>query len=309
MSETRLKQLVGALAVVVVLWLVASVVSRAGDGAIGAGQDVAAFFDGLDAASVNSVRIERPGDTIELVAEGGAWRVNGLRSDSGSVVRFFETLTGAAVGDLAATNPANHERMGVSADSARTLELIVGESTRTLLFGKEGPRVATIYARLPDQDDVYVVEGGLWAHLTRQLDDWRNRRMLAIDTSRVARIAVNRDGDAFTLIRADTAWTFEDGSAARPSQVRSVLGELGGGLVASRFVPDSDTLSTRPAGGSTVAYSATGEVLAEVTVGRGLGEEGAGDRWGMVGGDSVRYRLPGFRVNLIVPTLESVRPE
>jgi hypothetical protein len=78
--------------------------------------------------------------------------------------------------------------------------------------------------------------------------------------------------------------------------------------VASRFVPDSDSLSTRAPGGSTVAYSATGDVLAEVTVGAGLGAEGSGDRWGMVAGDSVRYRLPGFRVNLIVPTRESLQP-
>jgi hypothetical protein len=127
--------------------------------------------------------------------------------------------------------------------------------------------------------------------------------MLAIDTSRVARIEVRRDDDEFTLVRADTVWTFDDGSEARPSQVGSLLGELGGGLVASRFVADEDSLAAEPPGGTTVAYSESGDVLAEVTVG-----SGTGDRWGMVAGDSVRYRLPGFRVNLIVPTLESVLP-
>jgi len=308
MSEKALKQLVGALAIVVVLWGAATLVSRAGGDSISAGGEVEAFFAAIEPASVTAIRIERPADTIALVAEGGTWRVNGFRADSGSVARLFEVLTTASVADLAATNPSNHERMGVSADSARTLELSVGGAERTLLFGKEGPRVATIYARLPEQDDVYLVEGGFWSHLNRQLDDWRNRRMLAIDTAQVRRIAVDRDGDRFTLVRADTAWTFEDGAAARDQQVQSILGELGGGLVASRFVPDSDTLSARPASGSTVAYSGSGDVLAEVTVGAGLGPEGSGDRWGMVAGDSVRYRLPAFRVNLIVPTRASLQP-
>jgi hypothetical protein len=308
MSEKALKQLVGALAVVIALWGTVTLVSRVGDDAAFVGSDVGSFFEGIDAASVTSLRIQRPTDTITLLAQGGTWRVNGFVADSGSVARFFQVLGDASVGGLAATNPANHERMGVATDSARTLEVTVGGVTRALLFGKEGPRVATIYARMPGQDDVYLVQGGLWSHLNRQLDDWRNRNMLAIDTSRVSRIVVNRDGDRFTLVRADTVWTFEDGTAARATQVRSILGELGGGLVASRFVPDSDTLSARPASGSTTAYSAEGDVLAEVTVGAGLGPEGAGDRWGMVAGDSVRYRLPGFRVNLIVPTRASLQP-
>jgi len=48
------------------------------------------------------------------------------------------------VGDLVATNPANHERMGVSADSARTVELDVAGATRALMFGDEGPRPSPI---------------------------------------------------------------------------------------------------------------------------------------------------------------------
>jgi hypothetical protein len=303
MSEKALKQLVGALAVVVVLWGAATLLSRSGGGSIGAGGDVAAFFDGVDAGSVTGARILRPGDTLRFGRQGQDWSVNGFRADSGSVARLFQTLEDAEVGDLVATNPTNHDRMGVSVDSARTLELQIGGATRSMLFGDEGPRLNSVYARQSGANDVYVVEGGLWNHLFRQLDDWRNRRMLAIDTSRVGRLAIERDGQAFTLVRGDSVWTFADGSAVVSQQVRSILGELGGGLVASRFVADGDSLAALPRGASTVAFSADGDVLAEVTVG-----SGTGDRWGMVAGDSVRYRLPNFRVNQISPTLESVRP-
>jgi hypothetical protein len=306
-SERTLKRLVGALAAVVVLWGVATLVSRAGDDRAGVGEEIAAFFEGVDSSSVTGARIERPRDTIALELEGGVWRVNGFASDSGSIARFLATLADAEVTEMVATNPANHERMGVSADSARALVLEVGGATRRLLFGKEGPRVATIYARAPDRDEVYLVSGGLWSHLNRQLDDWRNRRLLAIDTARVRRISVDRDGDRFTLVRADTIWTFEDGSPVRAAQVRSLLNELGGGLIASRFVGDSESLAARPPGGSTIAYAETGEVLAEVTV-SARDEEGTNDRWGMVAGDSVRYRLPGFRVDMIVPTRASLAP-
>ena len=53
-----------------------------------------------------------------------------------------------------------------------------------------------------------------------------------------------------------------------------------------------------------MAYSESGDVLAEVTIGTGTGE-----RWAMAAGDSVRYRIATFRANLITPTLESVTPE
>jgi len=303
MSQKLLLRLIGVLVVVVILWGGATLLARMGGDSVEVDDEIAGFFDGVDATSVSSIRILRPADTIELHPDGDRWRVNGFRGDSGSVARFFLSLEQAEVAGLAATNPANHERMGVSADSARTLELVVSGSPRSLLFGDEGPRMTTVYARRPGADEVYLIEGGIRNHLIRRLDDWRNRRMLAIDTSRVARIEVRRDQDEFTLVRADTVWTFADGNEARATQVGGLLGELGGGLVASSFVADGDSLAAEPPGGTTVAYSESGEVLAEVRVGSGTNE-----RWGMVAGDSVRYRLPRFRVDLIVPTLESVRP-
>jgi hypothetical protein len=304
MSERSLKQLVGALAVVAGLWLVASLVSRSGGGTIDAPTDLGATFEGVDATSVEAVRFLRPEDTIELRPEAGSWRVNGWQADSGSVARLFEAVAETSVGDLMATNPANHERMGVSQDSARTVEIEIGGATRTLLIGNEGPRFATAYARLPGQDEVYLLEGGIRAHLTRRLDDWRNRRVVVIDTSEVNRISVRRDDDAFTVVRGDSAWTFEDGSEAVARQVQSILGELGGSLVGAGVLHEEDSLATLPSGGYTVAYSETGAVLAEITIGSGTGE-----RWATSAGDSVRYRVGSFRVNLITPTLESVRPE
>lgn len=303
MSERTLKQLVGALAIVAGLWLVASLVSRGGD-SIEAPAGLGATFEGVEPTSVTAIRFIRPEDTIELRPDAGAWRVNGWQADSGSVARLFEAVAETSVGDLMATNPANHERMGVSADSARTIEIEIAGATRTLLVGNEGPRFSTAYARLPGEDEVYLLEGGIRAQLTRQLDSWRNRRLLAIDTSAVSRITVQRDDDTFTLVRGDSTWTFEDGSEAVSSQVQGLLQELGGSLVAAGIVAESDSLAGLPAAGSTVAQSEGGDVLAEVTIGSGTGE-----RWAMAAGDSVRYRIATFRVNLINPTLESVRPE
>lgn len=303
MSERALKRLVGALAVVFGLWLVAYLVTRGG-GSIDAPSEITAVFDGVDTASVTAVRFIHPTDTVELRREGDEWRVNGFRADSGSVARFFESVGEAGGGDLVATNPANHERMGVAGDSLRTLEIDVGGETRTLLIGNAGPRFSTAYARRPGSDNVFLLEGGLRTDVVRRLDDWRNRRMLAIDTSLVRRVAVDREGEGYTVVRGDSAWTFEDGSPVVDAQIQNVLQQLGGSLVAAGFVSDGDSLAALPPAGSLVAYGASGDVLAEVTVGSGTGE-----RWATVAGDSVRYRIASFRANLVTPPLESMTPE
>lgn len=303
MSERALKRLVGALAVVVGLWVVAYLVTRGG-GSIDAPSAVGAAFDGVDATSVTEVRFIHPMDTVTLRRDGDAWRVNGFRADSGSVARFFEAVSDVEANDLVATNPANHERMGVAGDSVNTLQIDVGGDTRTVLIGDTGPRVATAYARVPDQDDVYLLEGGIRPHVVRDLDDWRNRRMVSIDTSRVNRIAVERDGDSYTLVRGDSVWTFEDGSQVAERSVENLLQQLGGALVAAGFVADGDSLAALPQGGSTTAYSESGDVLAEVSIGSGSGE-----LWAMAAGDSVRYRIATFRADLITPPLERMLPE
>jgi hypothetical protein len=296
--------LVAALGGAAVLWLIVFLFSNrepASDAEITG--PIAAFFDGATDSTLTALRFSQPGGTVELRRVDGSWSVNGFRSDSGAVARFFQTLGDTEVGALAATNPTNHARMGVASDSAASLEMEAGGSTRRLLIGVDGPRPATVYARIPEEDGVYLLESGLRSYVYRGLDDWRNRRMLAIDTAQVARITVERDGDSFALLRTDSAWTFEDGNAADARQVQSLLNELGGGLVASRFVAAADSIGALPRGGTTVAYSASGEQLAAVAVGTG-----SGDRWATAEGDSVRYRIPSFRVDAIVPTLESVRP-
>lgn len=304
MSERTLKRLLAVLGAVAVLWLIVFTVSSRDSGAeTEITGPIAAFFEGATDSTLTAVRLAHPTASVELRRVDGSWVVNGFRSDSGAVARFFQTLGDTEVDGLAASNPSNHARMGVDADTSATLELEAGGSTRRLLVGLDGPRAGTIYARIPDEDAVYLLESGIRSYLYRGLDDWRNRRMLAIDTSQVRRITVQRDADSFALVRADSVWTFEDGGATDTRQVQSLLNELGGGLVASRFIPPGDSIGALPQGGATVAYSAWGEQLAAVAVG-----SGSGDRWATAAGDSVRYRIPSFRVDAIVPTLESLRP-
>ena len=262
-----------------------------------------ALFADVTPESVESVRLAGPSGGVALVRRADGWSADGFDADSAIVARLLAALASSEVGALAAANPANHERMGVSADSAITLAVEAAGRTRTILVGKQGPRFETSYVRVPDEDEVYLLEGDLRVHVRRPLDDWRNKNIVRVDTSAVTRIAVERDGEAYSVVRGDSLWTFDDGAEVDQGRVRNILAELRG-VLAAGFLSEGDSLFSLPLAASTVAYGGDGSVLAEVTLGAGDGE-----RWARTPGDSVVYRISAFRAGRLVPTLEEVRPE
>jgi hypothetical protein len=300
-SERTLKQLVGALALAVGVWLIATIFVRGG-GSIGASGEIGRFFAGVDGSSVEAVTIRRGGDTIALERGPSGWTVNGFPADSTNVSRLTTALGEAVIGDLVATNPANHARMGVTDDSAAAVELDAGGVPRTILVGGAGRRFGTAYVRLPGADEVYLLDGDLRAQVVRDLDQWRNRTMVAIDTARVARVQVERDGDAYALVRGDSAWAFEGGGEVATAALNGVLSELAR-LVASGFLVEGDSIAGLETASTTRAYDANGDLLAEITVG-----SGEGDRWARTASDDYVYRVSSFRAGRIAPTREDAEP-
>ena len=302
MSERTLKQLVGALFLVVAMWAIATLLSGGGGGVPSAAGEIAAVFDGVSEATVTGLRLSNESGEVVLAGGAGAWTVNDLRIDSGTITRFWNVLTGLEVGGLVASNPNNHGRMGVADDGGAVLEIDIDGETRTVVVGDQGPRFGSTYVRLPGQNEVYVADGDLRSHLQRELADWQNRVVVRIDTSAVVRVEIERDGEQYALVRADSSGTFEGGAETNNNTARSVVSELAN-LIAAGVLAEADSLAQAERGGSTVALDADGNVLAEVTIGSGTSE-----RWVKASGDDVIYRLASFRIDRITPTRERMEP-
>jgi hypothetical protein len=301
MSDRVLKQLVGALAVVVAIWAVTSLFSN-DSGSIAASGEITEFFDGLDAQTVSVVRIDGPDGVAELVRTSDGWTSNGFRADRNAITELIGVVEGAQIGELVATNPSNHDRMGVSADSAITVVFEGDGEPRTILIGKRGRAFATSYVRLPGEDEVFLLDGDLQAQVIRRLESWRDRTMIALDTSIVSTLTVERGGAEYTVRRADDAWTLEDGGVADQRAVDAVLSELSG-LVATGFLAEGDSISSFEPEGVLRAYSESGDELAEVSMG-----SGSGDRWARTTADDYIYRVSSFRIGRVLPTREDLEP-
>jgi hypothetical protein len=303
MSEKGLKLLAATVAVLCALWVAVNFLPRGGSGAAGPSAALSSFFAGVTAESVTALRFQDPGEdgAVELKPRAGNWTVNGFAADSGAVARFWEAAEEAEVRDLVGSNPENHPRLGLSPDSAWTLSVETAEGSRTLLIGKSGTRYGTAYVRLPDEDEVYLLDGGLRPSITRSLEDWRNKRVARVDTSQVHRIEVERQGARSTLARSDSTLVLADGAPADGSTVRNLLGELAR-MDASGFYAQEDSLPA--AAGSVRALNASGETLLLLEMGAG-----EGDRWVRVQGDSIVYRIASWRAGRVLPEAEDLRGE
>ncbi len=301
MSRGTMWRLIGALGTALVLWLVVrTAAGGAGNGAADSG--VQALLASIDTGRVERIRLTGAEEPVELARGGGRWMVGGHDADSTLVGRFLRALASASVEGLAATNPANHARMGLAPEEADTLRVVTDGEERTLLVGDAGPRTGTVFARLPGEDEVWVVEGDLRAHVGREADGWRDRHMLAVDTGAVRALEIVHEGDRIRVEREDSTWTFAGGEAVAPTVVRDVLSELSD-LVASGFLAEGDSLAAEPELGSVTALGSGADTLARVRVG-----SGEGTRWARVEGDPALYRITRFRAERLVPSRERLRP-
>ena len=242
MSEKTLRASLYFLASVTALYVVATLVGGGGGSATD-DSALAAAFEGMDGETLTRADLTGPRDTIRLERTGDDWTVNGFQADSGAVARFLRALDEVTVGSVAATNPANHARLGVTTDSAWA---VTTDGGTTVLLGKPGNRFRTAYARLPDSDRVSLIEGDLRAAAARPLFDWRDKMILRADTAAISSIRVTRYGETVTYERQDSSWTIGGGDAgaddaeADATTVRNMLQELAG-LRASGFAPqDAD---------------------------------------------------------------------
>jgi hypothetical protein len=284
-SARTLRALLGALLVLLSVWAIVTLLAGRRDPRRGAPPALTGFFHAATEANVSAVRLKGPRDTVTLERHDGVWSANGYRADSKAVARFWKALKDARVGDVVATNPSNHRRMGVTSDSMWRVDLDTHDGVRSILVGKTGPRSGTTYVRLPEEDTVYLLEGDLRIRVAYTTDDWRDRRILGVDTSAVARIAVELDRQRYTIARGKNGWNVPGDGTADTTTVRIILTELTY-LHAAGFLEKADTIAEKPYGGVVTAFSASGDTLAQLTLGAG-----PGDRWARTRGDSTLYRL------------------
>ena len=176
--------------------------------------------------AVDSVRIDRPGDTTILVRRDTAWTANGHLSSSQAVSDFFTALADTApASEIVAERRASQPGLGVDSVGGTRVRIFArGRALADFVAGHRTPDLGAIYLRRSGQEVSYLVSGGVAAALDRSGSEWRDRRIGGVPAESIATVEVSRGARHFALRRSAGRWSLAPGGAADSGAVASLLG-------------------------------------------------------------------------------------
>jgi len=219
MTPKQLARIAVALAALLVLWGLAEMVGTGSD-------TTTARFDlpRLTSADVDTVKILRATDTLLLAKQADTWTVNGHLASNQAVTDLFNGLKDTSRVELVAQSPTSHAQLGVDSSTGKRVELIQGTRlVASVIVGGRGPGWQGVYARRPGEDHVYLTRADLGNVVERQLDDWRDKVVAAVEPDSVREVRVQLGRGGYTLRRGDAGWRFAGGAAADSGEVKRML--------------------------------------------------------------------------------------
>ncbi|HKY32088.1 MAG TPA: DUF4340 domain-containing protein [Candidatus Polarisedimenticolia bacterium] len=169
---------------------------------------------------VKGIRIERKdGEPVELKREAGRWRLDrpfSTRADADKVASILSTLEFLRI-EQTLDNVTEQERQdfNLAEPSARVVLQVAPEDPngaleeKVLLLGDKAPLGSHHYAARPGSAEVMIVSGGADSILSHDAASLRYKKVVGIDTWKVARFRIEKGGDVLGLQREGDAWRLE----------------------------------------------------------------------------------------------------
>jgi hypothetical protein len=299
MTPEFLKRLAGALVAVLVVWLAASLIRRAGrdeTGELALGR--------FDRQVADQASLVKGADTILFRKEGSGWTVNGYRADASAIDELLAALNdSSARSELVAESASSHERLGLDSTSARRLRVTQGTTTLVeLLLGSRGNSYGSIFVRGPGADAAYQLSGNLANLADRALDDWRDKRIAAIAPESVAVVEVQTGRVRYRLTKGPSGWSI--GSAAADSAAVAGLLDRFRSLSAIGFATtaQADSAHFDPADKVVRLFALGDRPLLTLSA-----DSTASGFWVQRDGDQVIYRLDTWTMGPLAPDAGSLQ--
>ena len=181
---------------------------------------------------VTKVKISTPQDgleaTLERRGEGASWTVQNQPAFQPKLDAFWQAVSDIeSSAQLIAMNPNNHERMGVSDDSATVVSFLLGDfEQEKLLIGTWSPQVGLCYVRRSGNDEVYGVPcpSPITAMdiFDPRPDGWLDPVILNIPRSEIETLTFEYPGDQFDLTFTGADWVVGDEAGEVPADLARV---------------------------------------------------------------------------------------
>lgn len=306
MSPSQLRIIMIGLVVLLVLWGGSELLSRGSDRITGS-LALPLVPDSL----VDSITLVKGRDSIVLARDkGNTWSANGHRAAVSAVSDLLRAFRDTTRPELVAQDPSSFARLSVDSATGRWVTLRGrGKERLALVVGGRGPDYQSLYVRRPGDRHVYLWRGQLAPLVDRSPDDWRDKRIAALEPDSIAALEVERGTDRYALRRTGKTWALSVGKVDSAAVGRYL--ERLRAIMAQGFVTPHEADSVRAAHAKTrrlLVRGARGDVLLSLafdstTTGylvrhlAGVGGEGA-----------TIYRMNSWDVDGVTPASRSLGP-
>ena len=206
MTTKQLMRIGAALIAVVFLWGLAAII-RPGSDTVERASVLGPFVE----EQIDQIEISSQTETFSVTREDQGWLVNGFEADRDRVQEFFGAVGEAVEGNLVARSPNSHARMGVDGSVKRLRVFQAGRVVADLYIGNRGRPFNSMFVRVAEQDPVYLIEGSLVPLINRNLRDWRDKRIVGIDSEDIRAFEFARADTAYRIQATESAWEFATG--------------------------------------------------------------------------------------------------
>lgn len=299
MTPTRLKQLAGALIVLLVLWAGARVIHNHSGGHV-----TTYHPPDVHPQDADSVLMIGAQDTVRLIKRSeGHWFVNGNPATNRDVEDLFAQLRDTTGGELVSESPSSLAALQVDSASGRRVRVMrAGKSLADVIVGKESSDYRGAYVRKADENDVYLVDNRLRNLVTRTPNAWRDHTIVRVTGDSVATIRVERGRRRYALARKDSSWTLGAGSADTAAVRRLLISWQS--VRASDFATPAqvDSANFRRPDRKAVLEDAAGHPLAAL-----LFDSTSSGFWVRADTGGTVYKLPAYTANALTPVDSSLK--
>lgn len=168
----------------------------------------------FDASRAAAIRITAPGKAaVALKKNGGAWTLTTgettFVADTAAVTSLLEQIGAMKSATVASKNPKNFESFDVTDEKAVDVKIEdAGQKvTAHVLLGKNGPDIFSTYVRAKNAQAAYLVPGIFKTMADRELKDWRDKKIWALDGDKITHYTVA--GDRNLQLKKDSAGSWQ----------------------------------------------------------------------------------------------------
>jgi len=306
MSAKHLRLVAAAFAVLLLLWGASELFSRGSDRITDT-----LSFPALAQGDVDTISVVKGADSIMLAKQSStAWTVNGRRAAPDAVHDLLQALRDSVHPELVALDSSSFARLNVDAAAGRWLTFRGGgKPLLQLIVGARGTEYSSAYVRRAGDSRVYLWRGRLAQLADHTVDDWRDKRIAAVEPDSIALVRVERGQEPYTLTRDGKVWKL-NGAATDSGAVARMLEKYRGVLAtgfataqqadSARRMRPTRRLTLRAARGTTLLALAFDSTAGGFWVSRTGGSAAGGE-------EGAFYRMNAWDVDGLTPASSTLR--